>query len=265
MDLGLINSNLMDLIGLRRAELRKGKVEPKQVLELSRMYRHLGCGLLLLEGDADSFFSNLHRAADLYLQLLERKTRKRDLDPYYMARGRAEPLLDALATGNVDLARRIDALARTDFREGMEYEEDFWFFTLLPKLASSRTTPPELPAGLEQLKESLRGIRYPRYDALRALSEGDTKSFDKALKALVAAWSGETRRKNRTELGNPYSLATEGRVFVEGIALIRVARARGLQPRTTHRLIPEAALGPPGKPPRRDALWKRKPQRKARR
>jgi hypothetical protein len=258
MDLGLLTNNLMQLVDLRRAELRKGsKVEPLQVLDLSRMYRRLGCALLRLDGDADSFFFSLHRAADLYLQFLERKARKRNLDPYYLARGRAEPLLDALAAGDVTLASRIDALARTDFTEGMEYEEDFWFFTVLPKLAATRTNTPEILHGLEQLEQSLRGVRYPRYDALKALSGGNAKAFDKALKALATAWSAELKRGDSAGLGNPYAQSTEGRVFVEGIALIRVARARGLRVQATHRLIPETALGAPGKAPRRDALWKK--------
>ena len=257
MDLSLITSNLLDLISLRRTGLRKGKVDPQQVMELSRMYRHLGCGLLLLGEDADSFFGSLFQAADLYLQFLERERSKRHLDPYSMARGRAEPLLDAFAIGNMELARRIDALARTEFREGMEYEEDFWFFTLLPQLAASRTNTPEILSGLKQMGESLQGVPYPRHDVLKALSQNDSKVFDTALKALLKARSDELKRKSRTELGNPYSLSTEGRVFVEGIALLRVARARGLQPRITHRLLPEAALAPTGKAPRRTALWKK--------
>ena len=101
MDPALVNANLIQLIELRGAELRKGHVHPKHVLELARMFRRLGCGELVSGNDTATFFFCLFRAADLWLQFLERKQTWTDPDPYYMARGRAEPLLDALALGDV--------------------------------------------------------------------------------------------------------------------------------------------------------------------
>ena len=256
MDLALVVTNLRDLIDLRLAELREGKVQPQHVLDLARMYRRLGCAELLGESDADSFFLCLFRAADLYLQLLEQPGARRVPDPYSLARGRAEPLLDALALGDVELAVRIDARSEKAFHEGMEYEEDFWFFTLLPKLAVAGTQPQELHGGLEQMKQALRGIAYPRYDVLRALAGGDSKGFERALKALTAAWEAEMKRESGSGQGNPYALSTEARVFVEGVALVRVARARGLRTGSKYRLIPPAALAPPRKSFRRAPVWK---------
>jgi hypothetical protein len=262
MELELINDNLRQLITLRLAELRKGKAKPGQALELARMFRRLGCGELLGRKDADTFFLCLHRAADLYLQLLELPGSKRDSDPYYLARGRAEPLVDALALGDVKLALRIDARADTELHEGMEYEEDFWFLTLLPQLASPEALAPELQGQLEQLEQSLRGVAYPRYDVLRAIAEGDSKGFERGLKALTEAWTAELRRSNSDELGNPYALATEAKVFVEGVALVRVARARGLRTREKYRLIPPAALAEPRVALRRVPVWKARPKSK---
>ncbi|WP_052518610.1 Imm49 family immunity protein [Archangium violaceum] len=262
MDTVRLNINLMQLIGLRRAELRNGDEQPQYVLELSRMYRRLGCGLLLSEKDAGGFFSCLYRAADLYLQFLERHSGGAGLDPYYMARGRAEPLLDALAIGDVALARRIDALAATTYREGMEYEEDFWFFSLLPKLASAGADEREALEGLEvldgldQMEQALQGISYPRYDILLALAREDARGFERALKDLTGAWMAERKREAGSGLGNPYA-GPEAGVFVEGVALVRVARVRGLRIREKYRLIPAAALSSPRQAFRRQPLWKR--------
>ncbi|QRK06480.1 immunity 49 family protein [Archangium violaceum] len=255
MDPSLINANLIQLIELRIAELRKGNVHPKHVLDLARMFRRLGCGELLSGNDAGTFFFCLFRAADTYLQFLERKHSWSDLDPYYMARGRAEPLLDALALGDVALAQRIDALAETTWREGMEYEEDFWFFLLLPKLASPTSDAQSLLDGLRQMEQALQGITYPRYDVLKALLHGDVSGFEQGLEALTDAWAAEMEREGGSGMGNPYALSTEAEVFVEGVALVRVARIRGLSIRSEYRLVPASSLSTPPEGLQRQPLW----------
>ncbi len=256
MDPEFVCLQLEQLIDLRLAELRKGRVKSQHVLDLSRMYRRMGCGALLSGGDTESFFQALFLAADAYLQLLERKDLQPELaDPYDLARGRAEPLLDALALGDADLVRRIDARAETQYREGMEYEEDYWFFTLLPRLLSPSVGEPEAREALGQLEQSLQGIVYPRYNALVALVRGDLAGFEQALESLTRAWEAQMERDADSELGNPYALATESGVFVEGIALVRVAQARGLPIREKYPLIPAAALSPPAAGARRVSLW----------
>lgn len=254
-DLEFTTVNLASIIDLRRQSLRKGTVHPKHVLDLSRCYRYLGCGKLLSGYDAVSFFYCLHLAADAYLQFLERKQQWPDLDPYYMARSRAEPLLDALALGDTELVRRIDALTVATWQDGMEYEEDFWFLTLLPRLLLPTTRPEELHDGLDAMERALEGIEFPRYDALVALVKGDSEGFEKALLALIDAWRADAERERRGGLGNQFALSTEAHVFVEGIALVRVARARGLDTRSQYPLIPPLALSEPQPGIKREPLW----------
>jgi len=257
MDPGFVSLQLEQLIDLRLEALRKGNAKPRHVLDLSRMFRRMGCGTLLAGGDTSFFFQGLFFAADAYLQLLERKERDPSLaDPYDLARGRAEPLLDALALGDAELVRRIDARAQTQYREGMEYEEDFWFFMLLPRLLDPSVGEPETREELGQMHQALQGIVYPRYDAVVALARGDREGFEAALEALTQAWASQMERDAESERGNPYALATESEIFVEGLALVRLARIRGMPTRQEYRLIPAAALTAPPAEQHREPLWK---------
>lgn len=250
------NANLGELIDIRLEALRKGPVHPKHVLDVARCYRRLGCGMLLANYDATGFFFCLHLAADAYLQLLERKSLWPDLDPYYLARARAEPLLDALALGGVDLVRRIDERMPRTWLKGMEYEEDFWFFTLLPRLLLPETRQDDLEDGLDRMAQALEGIEFPRYDVLKALVHADARGFEQALLALSDAWRAEGERERKGGLGNPLALATEAHVFIEGLALVRVARARGLDTCSQYPLIPPPALIEPRAGMPREPIWR---------
>jgi hypothetical protein len=254
-ELEFTNENISQLIDLRLDALRQGPVHPKHVLDVSLLYRRMACGLLLASYDADGFFYCLYQAADAYLQFLERKHLWGSLEPYYMTRGRAEPLLDALALGDVELSRRIDALAEPRWQPGLEYPEDFRFLMLLPRLVSPAAAREELVEEVERMERELEGAEYPRYDVLKALVLGDALAFEEGLLAAIDACQARMEKERRSGVGNPYALATDANVFIEGLALVRVARARGLRTRSQYPLIPPVALSEPRAAFPRRRVW----------
>src|SRR5262245_43484335 len=83
----------------------------KLSLELSDKLRGLAILTLLVKGNSDFFYHNLIRsgiARETYLQRL--KDAGID-DDYHQASGRYEPLLDAIASHDLALARRIVVLS----------------------------------------------------------------------------------------------------------------------------------------------------------
>ena len=234
--------NIGHLVDLRLKSLRQGTVHPKHVLDVCLLYRRMGCGMLLANYDSEGFFYLLYQAADAYLQLLERKQHGPEMDAYYLARARAEPLLDALALGDWELARRIHAQAETRYQAGLEYEEDFGALMLLPQLAQRETPREELLRMLERIEQVLEGAEYARHELLKALLDGDAEAFEGALLKSIDAWQARMERERKSGTGNPIALATDANVFVEGIAFVRVARLRGLRTRGQYPLIPPIAL-----------------------
>lgn len=255
-ELEFTNENIGQLLELRLEHLRAGPVHPRHVRDVCLLYRRQACGALLANHDVDAFFRHLFQAADAWLQFLERKHLWPDADPYYLTRGHAEPLLDAIAVGSAALTRHLDERVEARWQEGLEYPEDHGFFWLLPKLASASTPEDELLQGLDRLEQALDGAEYPRLDVLKALCARDSSAFESALLATIDAYRARMDKARRGGTGNALSLLTDANVFIEGLALVRVARARGLRTRSQYPLIPPIVLAGPGLPTQpREPIW----------
>jgi len=254
-ELEFANEQMEQLIELRLEMLRAEGVHPKSIIDVCQLYRRRGCGLLLANSDTEGFFQELHLAADTFLQLLERAQRRPGLDPYYLSRGHAEPLLDALAIGSVELVQRMDALLETRWQEGLEYPEDFEFFRLLPRLVSPATAQAELLEGVERMEQVLERAAYPRFEVLEALVHADARAFEEGLLAALDAWQAAWEQARKSGTGNPLGLVTDAHVFVEGIALVRVARARGIRTRSQYPFIPPLTLSAPPSNLQRQPIW----------
>lgn len=257
--LELTNSNLETTIGLRQEALRKGPPEAEKVLKLCSELRRLGCGALLSSYETERFGQCLYLAADIYLQLLEGRGGWPHLEPYDMARSRGQPLLDALAIGDWELAERIGRSMEPRWCQGLEYEEDFCFFECLPLLATRAAGKPlagaALQDSLDRIRRATQGIDYPRLGAVEALAQASAERFEEALLALIAERRAEVARQRKSGLGDVIFLSTEAHVFIEGLALVRLARALGLRTRSQYPLIPPAALEPLPGPFTRIAVW----------
>lgn len=237
--------NLGFLLAKRLERLRGGKPDAKLALEACRFSREEGCGALLARYDADAFFLGLFRSGCIYLDLLQRKAECPEDDRYYLARSKGQPLLDAIAANAWDLAKAIIPLMACEWMARMEPEEDFSYFGVLSGLVMGSGGVED---GLEDFERSLKGGESPRLKACRALADRDPEAFEAGLLALIddrAHWIEDDRRSG---IFDPYLHATEAQVFVEGIALVRLARAGEMHTERQYRFIPEVTLGAPGVP-----------------
>jgi hypothetical protein len=216
----------------------------KLTLELSTKLRALAIILLLVEADTDYFCHNLMRSGrtrEVYL----RRTRDAGLlDDHHRASGRYEPLLDAIASGDWALAGRIAAASPTEWRPGHEYEDDFCYAQLLHRLIGAGAPDAELAALLDRFEQYLDGSTSPRLDVCRALVTHDQAAFDAAFESLLADRTAViTRDVARGRLEEPPVVA-ERQVFVEGIAILRLAERHGLATAADYPYCPSIARAP---------------------
>lgn len=234
--------NLLFLLGQRMPRLQSSSAKPdaKLVLETAALWRQYGCGLLLSELDEDGFRDGLEQAATLYRGLLARRSACSEFDQYYLARSKGEPLFDALAVGAWDLAREIAAAMTPTWMQRMEAEEDFHYFGALIAMLLQRT---DLDAELAAFERCLQGGQSFRFDVVKALATADDEAFEAGLLGMVEEQAAWMERQRRSGLFDPYHHKTASFVFVEGVALVRLARRRALKTQERYRLIPEPALG----------------------
>ncbi|RKH24828.1 hypothetical protein D7Y13_25835 [Corallococcus praedator] len=233
--------NLLFLLSQRMPRLEAPLAQPdaKLVLETASLWRQYGCGLLLSELDEEGFRDALGQAAKLYRDLLARRNGCPESDLYYLARSKGEPLFDAMAVGAWDLAREIAAAMTPTWMQRMESEEDFHYFGALVAMLLQRD---DLDAELEACERCLQGGQSYRFDVVKALSSSDGDAFEAGLQGMIEEQAAWMERQQRSGVFDPYRHKTSAFVFIEGVALVRLARHRALKTQERYRLIPAPAL-----------------------
>jgi Immunity protein 49 len=213
-------------------------------VELCGKLRGLAIVALLTQGDADKFAHNLMRSGrvrEVYLQ----RMREHGIDTdHHLASGRVAPLMDALAAGDVDLAHRIAWASPRSFSPQREYEDDFAYAQILHRLIHGVTAVPVYEPFLAQFEAALKGAPSARLDVVTALVHRDQAGFELAFAALLAERQKQIRLDlARAQLESPTVLA-ERQVFIEGLALLRLAQRQGLPTQGEYLYCPSLARRP---------------------
>lgn len=239
-----MESRLLDNLG----RLAEEGPEPEPTLETCRLYRRLGCGALLSSHDVGACRERLSEGARMFLVFLGAHAPISEAAPktrYYLARGRGEFLLDALCAGDEALAREIDEALPPEWMPDVENEEDFLYLKLLPALLPGAAPHSEDTQRLARLLEELG---TPRLKVLDALLRAHELDFENALTEVTAEWREGIEKARESGPVDPYHDRTEAHVFIEGVALARVARLRGMKTAQQYPFIPATLLRNAAKP-----------------
>jgi hypothetical protein len=223
--------------------------------ELTRLLRAHAILRLVVDSDADGFSNDLvmsGRAARAHLRHHARPThadRRRAgillcAQPVHADRRRAHacsgPFFDALAAGDIGLASEIADLAPSHWRPDEEHEADFlWQRTLGLLLIGAHK--PLIEAHLARFAACVAEGQDARLEVCRALYAIDSQAFDEAFRGLLCRREIEILRSRRREETDTYhSLSTQ--VYIEGIAVLKMARAGGIVVEREYPMCPALAL-----------------------
>lgn len=216
----------------------------KLSLELSDKLRGLAIITLLVKGEPDFFYHNLIRSGTARETYLSRTRDAGLFDDHHRASGRYEPLLDAIAAGDLALVRRIATLSPGEFRENHEYEDDYCYAQILQRLSQEPPEVQDILALFQRLEVFLNGQDSVRLALCRALTNVDQAAFDEAFLALIETYTADIEAdKKRGRLEEPEVIA-QRQVFIEGLALLRLAEVRGLATESEYRYCPSLARVP---------------------
>lgn len=220
----------------------------KLSLDLSTKFRALAIIALLARADTDSFYHHLIRSGLARETYLRRANLLGIGDDHHQGSGRYEPLLDALAAGDLALIRRIIDLSPSQWLRGHEYEDDYCYAQLIHALVTGRSATPETATVIERFQAVLEGNPSARYQLSRALIEQNQAAFDDSFEALLDHRADQILAdKAKGQLEEPQVVA-QRQVFVEGLALLRLAALRGLSTQLEYRFCPSIARLPMVKP-----------------
>lgn len=226
--------------------------------EITDNFRTLAGCAVLLEADTDGFRQLLIKSGETRRYYLGRCAAEApELRDPYRAASNGAAFFDALAAGDVGLAREIASLSSTQWWEGEEYPEDFHFLHFLHRLLEESRPAEELASDVDLLEGALEGAEPGKLDVCRALSNADQEAFDPAMEDMLTEYA-----EHLESLDDPYTpyeaLARRVRsaICVEALALLNIAELRGLTTQAEYRFCPltarvRPASNPPDHPQRR--------------
>ena len=183
------------------------------------------------------------RSADARITFLERLQREGITEEYYLASGRYGPLVDAVAAGDFESARRIAELSPDALQLG-EYDDDYHYAQALHRLVQGDPPVDEVESIADDLETFLNGEPSARLDVVRALIRRDQDAFDRAFEDLIYDFEESVRKaKERAQLEEPTILAQRV-VFVEGLAILKLAQMQRLETASEYPYCPSLARRP---------------------
>lgn len=215
--------------------LLAGTATERAVLDYGQMARRVGVGLLLNSGVPGPMFEYLGKSSGAFGHYYARCSEQDRV------LGRVDPLIDAVAAGDIATLRAIDGAAAA-LREPHEYEEEHLYARLLLAFTDPKVEArgPEIDAALDRY-EILSG-GDPRLAACRALHGGDAEAL--AETATEFAEAAAERLEEQVASGQ-YDMdhrATTGKVSVELVAWARLAADRNMAWPASLRLCPPTAV-----------------------
>jgi hypothetical protein len=208
------------------------------MLDFCTQYRRRGIAHLLKSGRADLLWQDLQRSGSAFAAYLERADDSRKIA------SKASPFFDAVASGDVQTANKIAQSSATAWVPDEEYEDDFLYIRILMSRFCLNAGQDVLGDMLNRYEVLLDGANDPRFVICQAYMEGRPKRFDAALEDLIAVRAEDYASGIEAEDVVEEDWATEGNIFIEGMALVRFAGSLGFQVQKEYLFIPSTVMTP---------------------
>lgn len=199
---------------------------------------------LLIDADSAGFSNDLVMSGHARRGYLRRCARQGHAD-YFGALSRSGAMLDAIAGNDRALAAEIFSLSPPEWRKGDEYEEDFCYQRFLGLHLSG--APPVDRSVLLGRFEGAAGGGGARLAICRALDARDARRFEEAFSDLLRTREEEIQ-EDRSLADEEVAVAVGTKVFIEGVAVLKLARHAGIPIAREYPMCPMLALLP-GAPP----------------
>lgn len=213
-------------------------------IELCGKLRALAIMALLTKGDSEKFLHNLLRSGrvrETYLMRIKQTDHEHE---HHLASGRFDSLLDAISSSDMDLAQRVAWLSPRTWESQREYEDDFCYAQILHRLVHRVEAVTVYQPFFDRFEAVLNGQACARLNVVRALVMRSQQDFEGSFEALLQERQDQIATNiARCQLEEPQTVA-ERQVFIEGLALLRLAGIVGLTTQTEYLYCPSNARLP---------------------
>lgn len=210
-------------------------VDLEGILAFCQWYRIQGICGLFLEGRSEPLLRDLHKSGRAFLHYLVQVPTARK------ATSRSGPFFDAIASGDFECAREISRNSRLTWNADEELEDDFCYVQFLMKHFFLNGTPADCEAILQRFEQVLDGATAPRFDVCQAFAADDSQLFAAALTELLQGHEALYQEMINEEILMAEEAATESKLCVEGLAIVRLAELKQFPLDDDYLLLPSTA------------------------
>lgn len=204
------------------------------IFNCCKQYRLYGIASLFLSCDVPKFIMALHKSGQVYSVFL------RQANDAEKITSKAGPFFDAIASGDSATAKEITINARKTWHKDVEYKDDFLYIFFLMKLFYLGYAENECESILK-VYESMLVEDDPRLEYCQGLLHKDSEKCNESLRDILTNYESHYNELIRSESSLPEETATEGKLCVEGLALIKLAEIRGMSLDSDYLYIPSTA------------------------
>jgi hypothetical protein len=159
--------------------------------------------------------------------------------PKYVCASKNIGFSAALAAGDIETARRIASSSPQSHFGDIEYEDDFLFFHFLHRAIEDDTTTEDLNRIIARWEIVLEGQESGYFNVCRALASDRSDDFEPAFESFIKTRQRQLKEYKESIGYDREMFAAEGKIFIEGLAVLRIAEMKGLPAVGEYKLVPD--------------------------
>ena len=230
--------------------------EPAGYVMVAACYRVLAACALLLDSDTAQYHLYLCNAAQARLDFLRRAEGAGAIRPNYLCCSKGLGFACAVAAEDWQTAKEIATRSPKSHDPRAEYEDDFLFFHFMHNLVLDPSNAATASAIIARWEQVLEGGASGHFDVCKCIQQADQKSFPLAFESLVESRQRRLDVYEQDISADRELLAVERGLFIDAVAVAKLARARGLRLQGGYVGAPELPLETVGRAPPPAAAWR---------
>ncbi len=206
------------------------------LVDICKKFRQHGICSLFLEAAAKNFHTALQKSGALLLHILPTIPNESKITSQQTA------FFDAVACGDFETAKEISKISRMTFNPDEEYEDDFLYVMILMKKFFLNASEQEVKVLFQKYQELSEASGETRVDICAAFIENNAEQFEKALNDLIKTRAKDFKERLAKDEILEEAYSTEGQLFVEGLALVRLANKLNFPTQKNYKFIPSLII-----------------------
>lgn len=230
--------------------------DARGLFAISWEQRQLAICRLLQDGDQPGFQRGMRRSALAFRQLIKRADNGMQVPARILLGSNWDALSAALAAADWDQARLLAARFPQPPDTDREYLDDYLSFAAMSHLVLHPEDAVGMAAITQRWEATEDGSDSDDAELWQALASGDQAAFTEHWSSLIVRRLDTMDVYRRTQGGLKTTAATEGGLFIDGLAILQLAHARGMSPDDPVPMCPRLAVMSPPTTPLSDQEWR---------